>query len=291
MRILLFALETREETRKPLMTLTDALLEQPGFEIYRCGETVADNEIRYNDLPLIQSRQDLLDQRIDIIITAGGDGTMLKAAAFSGETGIPLLGYNLGRMGFLAVVEKDAIPMMIAALTEGQYQLEERTTLEVTSDPVIFPEGAFALNDFTILKRDNSSMIKIHATINGEFLNTYWADGIILATPTGSTGYSLSCGGPIIFPQSGNFVLTPIAPHNLNVRPIVISDDSMLEFRVEGRTDSFLCTLDSQYALINSEYKIRLKKNSFAIRLVRLSGHTFLKTLRDKLMWGLDMRN
>lgn len=284
MRILLFALETREETRKPLMTLTDALLEQPGFEIYRCGETVADNEIRYNDLPLIQNRQDLLDQRIDIIITAGGDGTMLKAAAFSGETGIPLLGYNLGRMGFLAVVEKDAIPMMIAALTEGQYQLEERTTLEVTSDPVIFPEGAFALNDFTILKRDNSSMIKIHATINGEFLNTYWADGIILATPTGSTGYSLSCGGPIIFPQSGNFVLTPIAPHNLNVRPIVISDDSMLEFRVEGRTDSFLCTLDSQYALINSEYKIRLKKNSFAIRLVRLSGHTFLKTLRDKLM-------
>lgn len=121
MRILLFALETREETRKPLMTLTDALLEQPGFEIYRCGETVADNEIRYNDLPLIQSRQDLLDQRIDIIITAGGDGTMLKAAAFSGETGIPLLGYNLGRMGFLAVVEKDSIPMMIAALTEGQY--------------------------------------------------------------------------------------------------------------------------------------------------------------------------
>lgn len=291
MRILLFALETREETRKPLMMLTDALLEQPGFEIYRCGETVADHEIRYNDLPLIQSRQDLLDQRIDIIITAGGDGTMLKAAAFSGETGIPLLGYNLGRMGFLAVVEKDSIPMMIAALTEGQYQLEERTTLEVTSDPVIFPDGAFALNDFTILKRDNSSMIKIHATINGEFLNTYWADGIILATPTGSTGYSLSCGGPIIFPQSGNFVLTPIAPHNLNVRPIVISDDSMLEFRVEGRTDSFLCTLDSQYALINSEYKIRLKKNSFAIRLVRLSGHTFLKTLRDKLMWGLDMRN
>lgn len=291
MRILLFALETREETRKPLMALTQALLGQPGFEVYRFGETVADNEIRYNDLPPIHSQQDLLDHRIDIIITAGGDGTMLKAAAFSGSTGIPLLGYNLGRMGFLAVVEKDSIPMMISSLVERQYQLEERITLEVTSDPVIFPEGAFALNDFTILKRDNSSMIKIHATINGEFLNTYWADGIILATPTGSTGYSLSCGGPIIFPQSGNFVLTPIAPHNLNVRPIVISDDSVLEFRVEGRTDSFLCTLDSQYALINSEYNIRIKKNSFAIRLVRLSGHTFLKTLRDKLMWGLDMRN
>jgi NAD+ kinase len=291
MRILLFALETREETRKPLMALTDALSDQPGFEIYRFGEPVAENETRYNELPLIQSQQELLEHRIDIIITAGGDGTMLKAAAFSGATGIPLLGYNLGRMGFLAVVEKDSIPMMISSLMEGQYQIEERITLEVTSDPVIFPEGAFALNDFTILKRDNSSMIKIHAAINGEFLNTYWADGIILATPTGSTGYSLSCGGPIIFPQSGNFVLTPIAPHNLNVRPIVISDDSVLEFRVEGRTDSFLCTLDSQYALINSDYKIRLRKNSFAIRLVRLSGHTFLKTLRDKLMWGLDMRN
>lgn len=134
-------------------------------------------------------------------------------------------------------------------------------------------------------------MIRIHTILNGEYLNTYWADGIILATPTGSTGYSLSCGGPIVFPQSGNFVLTPIAPHNLNVRPVVISDDSVLEFRVEGRSDNFLCTLDSQYGLVTPDHTITLKKNSFHIRLIQLKGHTFLKTLRDKLMWGLDMRN
>lgn len=290
MRILLFVLEVKAETKTAFFSFTKALLEQPKFNFFRYG-TLVTGDTRFDQLPSIGTQEELQSRNIDIIITAGGDGTMLKAAAFVGNAGIPLLGFNLGRMGFLAVVEKDAVRQMILTLEKGEYQIENRSTLQVISQPVLFQPGAFALNDFTILKRDNSSMIRIHTIINGEYLNTYWADGIILATPTGSTGYSLSCGGPIVFPQSGNFVLTPIAPHNLNVRPVVISDDSVLEFRVEGRSDNFLCTLDSQYDLITPDHTITLKKNGFNIRLVQLRGHTFLKTLRDKLMWGLDMRN
>lgn len=290
MRILLFVLEVREESKAAFLSLTKALLEQPKFKFFRYGNLIS-GDARFDLLPSILTHEELKIKGINMIITAGGDGTMLKAAAFSGESAIPLLGFNLGRMGFLAVVEKDAIRQMIHTLERGEYHIENRSTLQLISNPIIFQPGAFALNDFTILKRDNSSMIRIHTILNGEYLNTYWADGIILATPTGSTGYSLSCGGPIVFPQSGNFVLTPIAPHNLNVRPVVISDDSVLEFRVEGRSDNFLCTLDSQYGLVTPDHTITLKKNSFHIRLIQLKGHTFLKTLRDKLMWGLDMRN
>lgn len=290
MRILLFVLDVKEEVKNAFFSFTKALLEHPKFKFFRYGKLIT-GDARYDQLPPIQTREELKDQGINMIISAGGDGTMLKAAAFVGNTGIPLLGFNLGRMGFLAVVEKDAIRQMINTLEKGEYHIENRATLQLISNPVIFQPGAFALNDFTILKRDNSSMIRIHTILNGEYLNTYWADGIILATPTGSTGYSLSCGGPIVFPQSGNFVLTPIAPHNLNVRPVVISDDSVLEFRVEGRSENFLCTLDSQYGLVTPDHTITLKKNNFNIRLIQLKGHTFLKTLRDKLMWGLDMRN
>jgi len=291
MRILLFVLEVKEESKLTFNSFTRALLEQSKFQFFRYEGTLLSGEDRFNQLVPIQTKEELKTHGINMIITAGGDGTMLKAAAFVGDTGIPLLGFNLGRMGFLAVVEKDAIRQMISTLEKGEYHIENRSTLQLISHPVIFQPGSFALNDFTILKRDNSSMIRIHTILNGEYLNTYWADGIILATPTGSTGYSLSCGGPIVFPQSGNFVLTPIAPHNLNVRPVVISDDAVLEFKVEGRSDNFLCTLDSQHALVTPDHTITLKKNMFSIRLIQLKGHTFLRTLRDKLMWGLDMRN
>ncbi|MDZ4708256.1 MAG: NAD kinase [Saprospiraceae bacterium] len=290
MRVLLFVLEVKEESKTAFFSFTKALLEQSKIQFFRFGKLIT-GDARFDLLPPLYEQEELKTLGINMIITAGGDGTMLKAAAFVGNAGIPLLGFNLGRMGFLAVVEKDAVRQMITTLEKGDYHIENRSTLQVISQPVIFQPGAFALNDFTILKRDNSSMIRIHTILNGEYLNTYWADGIILATPTGSTGYSLSCGGPIVFPQSGNFVLTPIAPHNLNVRPVVISDSSVLEFKVEGRSDSFLCTLDSQYGLVTPDHTITLKKNSFNIQLIQLSGHTFLKTLRDKLMWGLDMRN
>ncbi len=284
-------MELKEEAKSTFKMLAQALLTTPGVDVFHYSTVGGESPMDDDLLPLLEPDVVLVDLHIDIIITAGGDGTMLNAAAWAGHTGIPFLGFNLGRLGFLAAIEKDSIQIMIYALKSGNYTLEKRTTLKMKSSPAIFEQDSFALNDFTLMKRDNSSMIRIHATMNGEYLNTYWADGIILATPTGSTGYSLSCGGPIVFPQSANFVLTPIAPHNLNVRPIIISDDSILEFRVEGRTDNFLCTLDSRYGLVTSDHHITLQKNNFQINLVRIEGFTFLKTLRNKLMWGLDQRN
>lgn len=171
------------------------------------------------------------------------------------------------------------------------YRLEERRTLYLESNLPLFGDTPYALNDFTILKRDTSSMITIHTFINGAYLNSYWADGIVVATPTGSTGYSLSCGGPIIFPGSGNFIITPVAPHNLNVRPIVMSDDTVISFEVEGRAENFLCTLDSRFEPITAAHQLAVRKNDFPIRLIHLQDVDFLDTIRGKLNWGQDTRN
>jgi NAD+ kinase len=200
------------------------------------------------------------------------------------------VGINLGRLGFLASIEQKVIREAFQKIKVGQYRLEERSMIYLDSSSPIFGDNLFALNDFTILKRDNSSMIIIHAFINGEFLNSYYADGLIVCTPTGSTGYSLSCGGPIVFPDSQNFIITPVAPHNLNVRPLVIADSSVISFEVEGRTENFLCTLDSRFELINQEFRLSVRKCQFGIRLVQLEEMSFSKTMRNKLMWGHDTR-
>ena len=227
----------------------------------------------------------------DYIITLGGDGTILAAVTHVRGTGVPILGINLGRLGFLATVGKEHIREAVGALVKGQFYIGERRTLGMDSEPGLFGEQPFALNDFTLLKRDTSSMITIHTYINGNYLNTYWADGIILATPTGSTGYSLSCGGPVVFPDSKNFVLTPVAPHNLNVRPLVISDSSVISFEVEGRAENFLCTMDSRFEVINSNHQIALRRGNFIIKMVHLNDVGFLETIRNKLTWGVDLRN
>ncbi len=287
MRVLLFSMELKEDARSIYQSLAEHLTEE-GFKLYQYTNT--DSSV-LDHIPLLSKKEQLREFNIDLILSAGGDGTMLKAVAFGGDSGIPFLGFNLGRLGFLAVIEKDGIQAVIRSLKAGHFEIDKRSTLSIKSNMPIFDHEVFALNDFTLMKRDNSSMIKIHTTLNGEFLNTYWADGLILATPTGSTGYSLSCGGPIVFPHSGNFVITPIAPHNLNVRPAVISDDSLLEFNVEGRSDNFLCTMDSTYGLVTSDHVIKITRNSFDINLLKIDGHSFLKTLRNKLMWGLDLRN
>lgn len=229
--------------------------------------------------------------RIDFVITLGGDGTMLHALTVIRDACVPMLGINLGRMGFLAGIEKDMIEKSITKLSNGQYTIEERSMLFLESHPHLFGDIPFALNDCTILKRDTSSMIVIHVYLNGEYLNSYWADGIIIATPTGSTGYSLSCGGPVIFPNSGNLVLTPVAPHNLNVRPLVISDTSVISFEIEGRADNFICTLDSRFELINADIQLAVRKNAFPAKLVQLQDMTFLRTMHQKLAWGADIRN
>lgn len=243
------------------------------------------------DVGSVSSHLDFDIKKFDLVITLGGDGTILKAITLIRDRKIPILGINLGRLGFLARVEKKNIEATIKLLALGRYEVETRSMLYLESSEPLFDNIPYALNDCTLLKRDTSSMITIHTFINGAYLNSYWADGIIVATPTGSTGYSLSCGGPIIFPGSGNFVITPVAPHNLNVRPIVIRDDSVISFEVEGRTDNFLCTLDSRFEVIDASIQLAVRKNDFPIHLVKLSDTGFLDTLRGKLSWGEDRRN
>ena len=230
-------------------------------------------------------------RKFDCLISLGGDGTILETTTVVRETKVPIMGINLGRLGFLASVSKEHIQRAIQLLKRGMYAINERKLLYLESNLPIFGETRFALNDCTLLKRDTSAMITIHTYINGAYLTSYWADGIIIATPTGSTGYSLSCGGPIIFPNSGTFVITPVAPHNLNVRPIVFSDDTVVSFEVEGRTENFLCTLDSRFETITSEHQLAVRKNNFTIRLIQMEGLGFLNTLRSKMAWGRDTRN
>jgi NAD+ kinase len=194
-------------------------------------------------------------------------------------------------LGFLANIGRDEIQGVIDAIAERKYVLDKRTLIHLEANVPLFGETPYALNEFSIHKRDTSPMIKIHTYLNGEFLNTYWADGIIVATPTGSTGYSLSCGGPVVFPESNSFVITPVAPHNLNIRPIVVPDDNIISFELEGRTDDFLVTLDSRKEIVSKEVQLAVKKETFDIKLVRLNENNFLQTLRSKLSWGLDKRN
>lgn len=235
--------------------------------------------------------EDFKEQGIDFVISLGGDGTILDVVTIVRDTGVPIMGINLGRLGFLAMIEKTRIEQALDALYSDSYTLDQRSIIYLESSPSIFGDKNFALNDFTILKRDTSSMVIIHTYVNGEFLNSYWADGIIVATPTGSTGYSLSCGGPIIFPKSGNFIITPVAPHNLNVRPIVLSDNAVISFEVEGRAKNFLCTLDSRYETIDSNFQLAVRKADFPINLVRFTDRNFLYMIREKLKWGIDSRN
>jgi NAD+ kinase len=230
-------------------------------------------------------------RQIKLFISIGGDGTLLETVSHIGEFEIPILGINTGRLGFLATISRDETERALAQVLKGSYSLDKRAVLRLESSNNIFGKQNFALNDFTIVKKDTSSMITIHTFINDEFLNSYWADGIIVATPTGSTGYSLSCGGPLIFPRSGNFVITPVSPHTLTVRPIVVSDDSEISFQVEGRSKKFLISLDSHIATIDSTVKLKVKKAGFKVNLIQLESNHYFKTLRQKLNWGLDIRN
>jgi NAD+ kinase len=232
-----------------------------------------------------------LPANTDMLFSLGGDGTLLDTVSFVGNSNTPLIGINLGRLGFLAAISEEELEEAILSLVRGSYTIEKRTLLHLDSSLPLFDGSPYALNEFTINRKDSSSMIKIHTFLNGEFLNTYWADGLIVATPTGSTGYSLSCGGPVVFPQTSSFVITPVAPHNLNTRPIVVPDDNVISFEVEGRANQFLCTLDSRTEAITSEVQLAVKKENFTISLVRPDEHNFLKTIRQKLYWGVDKRN
>jgi NAD+ kinase len=252
---------------------------------------IKDKIMLRRDVGIFDSYLDFKTHQFDFVITLGGDGTILDAVTVVRDFNVPILGINLGRLGFLAGINKNRIEEAIVSLRKGIYTIDTRKLLFLESNFPLFGELNFALNDCTILKRDNSSMITIHTFINGAYLNSYWADGLIIATPTGSTGYSLSCGGPIIFPNSSNFVITPVAPHNLNVRPIVIPDNAVVSFEIEGRAENFLCTLDSRFEVITAEHQLAVRRCDFSIRLVQVQEESFLYTLRDKLAWGRDTRN
>ncbi len=230
-------------------------------------------------------------QSIDFFFSLGGDGTLLEAVSLVGSLEIPILGINLGTMGFLATTAKSDIDLALTLFLDKKYELEGRALLHLSSNTELFEEQNFALNEVAILKRDTSSMIIVRCYIDGEFVNTYWADGLMVSTPTGSTGYSLSCGGPLVLSQSDSFIITPVSPHNLNVRPLVVSDKSEISFEIEDKGRSFLISLDSRSHTVSGTVKISLTKANFVVKLVKISGSIFFDTLRNKLNWGQDVRN
>jgi len=232
-----------------------------------------------------------LSDKTDIIFSIGGDGTFLKCVSLMQQKSIPILGINSGRLGFLAYISKEKISSVIDKIIEGQYAEEERTLIKIEGTTEIFKNFGYGLNELTVQKKDSSSMISIDVFINNKFLNTYWADGLIIATPTGSTAYSLSVGGPIIAPVSENFVITPIAPHNLTVRPIVLPDSSIITIKVHSRSENYLAALDFRSEILSSDCQITIKKADFKIRMIKPQNINFYTTLRNKLLWGLDKRN
>ncbi len=229
--------------------------------------------------------------KADFLISIGGDGTLLDTITLVRDSGIPILGINMGRMGFLSSISKMKIDEAIEQLLAGRFSLDSRTLIELKTEENLFGDLNYALNELTVYKKDPMSMLKIQAYVNDELLNSYWADGLIIATPTGSTAYSLSAGGPIILPGSQNFVITPIATHNLTVRPVVIPDDNEIRIRIVGRTKEFFVSLDSRSVPVDSSVELFIRKESFSINLVQMENENFFQTIREKLMWGLDIRN
>jgi NAD+ kinase len=232
-----------------------------------------------------------LNQQADFLISVGGDGTMLDTVVLVKDTNIPVLGINTGRLGFLANVSKNDLQLAISELAKGHFTIDQRSLLSLNSNDSTFAGENIALNDLVIHKNASSSMIVVHTFINGEYLNSYWSDGVIISTPTGSTGYSLSCGGPILFPKSSSFCITPIAPHNLNVRPIIVSDEHVISFEIEGRTNSFMVSMDSRTNVLPMGVQLAVRKAEFRFNVLKFNNENYLETLREKLMWGLDNRN
>ena len=227
----------------------------------------------------------------DFVISIGGDGTLLETITHVGSSEIPVLGVNTGRLGFLATTNKEMIAAALDYIENENFEIDSRMLLKVDSSEPVFDKLNYGLNEVTVLKQDTSSMITVHSYINDEFLNSYWADGLIIATPTGSTGYSLSCGGPVVLPQSQNLILTPVSPHNLNVRPLVVSNSCTITLEVESRSDYFMVSLDSRSKIMKAGLKLQVRKENFSAKLIKFDGYSFVNTLRKKLNWGLDVRN
>jgi len=291
MRIAIHGRDAHQKSTQFIESVIDYLTKQ-GVEVILSDkflQTFRSAQIR--NLKIKSFGPDVNLAKVDFFLSIGGDGTLLESVTYVGKSGVPVLGINTGRLGFLATVSREGVRSAIDNLLAGNFNTDERTLLHLTSDPKLFEDFPFALNDLTIMKKDSSSMITVHVFVDRELLNSYWADGVIVATPTGSTGYSLSCGGPLIYPHSESLVITPVSPHNLAARPIVISEDSEISFQIEGRSKKFLVSLDSRYETVSANVKLTVRKEKFKINLILLPGYTYFKTLRQKLNWGLDIRN
>ena len=267
----------------------------PDDQVYIEQEILSELQLRsdtFNSAKSFASFEDL-NTSYDVMLTIGGDGTLLKGITYVRSLQIPILGINAGRLGFLATAHKDDLPNVLEQLRKGDYQIVERSVIEAvfadTGEPV--DTVNFALNEITVTRKNTASMITVDTELNGDYLCSYWADGLIIATPTGSTGYSLSCAGPVILPTAKNFVLTPIAPHNLSARPVIIPEDAEVKLSISGREKKFLMSLDSHIKSIPNKQSIIVRKAPFVVKMIRLEGDSFIKTLRTKLLWGEDKRN
>lgn len=259
--------------------------------IYEPFYNVIKNHYKLSQDTLIFNEYLQLKNNADFLISMGGDGTMLDTLYYVRDSGIPILGINLGRLGFLANIGKEMIIPALSALCEGNFIIDKRSLVKIETPKNPFGEFNYALNEMTVYKKNPMSMITVKVFINDEFLNAYWSDGLIISTPTGSTAYSLSCGGPIITPESENFIITPISTHNLTVRPIVIPDTSIIKIQVDAREKDYYASLDSRSESFNSEVELIVKKEDFNINLLKLNNQNFFSTIREKLLWGIDARN
>jgi len=241
------------------------------------------------DLATFDQSDDL--SSFDFLFSLGGDGTILDSITYARASEIPIVGINLGRLGFLSTISRTDISEVMKRLEKKAFRIESRSLIHMDSNQGLFEPFNFGLNEMTITKKESSSMIVVHAYVDGSYLNSYWADGLIVATPTGSTGYSLSCGGPLVHPSEKNFIITPVSPHNLNVRPMIVSDQSKITFEIEGRSKEFLVSLDSRSVPVDETVEISLQREQFEAKLLRFADSDYFDTLRNKLNWGLDARN
>jgi NAD+ kinase len=290
MRIALYTKQFSPENQEYLLQIIQSLRQHEAKVFIHNSATNESPELKNHVDGTFESSLEL-KKNADYLISIGGDGTFLDTILLVKDSGIPILGINTGRLGFLANVTKNEYIKAIESLIKGHFELEKRNMLMLETDSEIFEGNKLALNDFVIHKKETSSMIIVHTYLNGEFLNSYWADGLIISTPTGSTGYSLSCGGPVIFPESSSFAITPISPHNLNVRPVIIPDSGVVSFEIEGRGTNFMVSLDSRSYTVNNTVQMAVRKCDYQLNVIKLHEKNYLETLREKLTWGKDQRN
>ncbi|MFC4722486.1 NAD kinase [Geojedonia litorea] len=294
MKIAIYGQSYQSNTQKSVQTLLHFLAKNPvevfiEQEFYGMISSQNEAQSDYKSFKVFKT----LDNSFDVLISIGGDGTILRAITFVRDLSIPIVGINTGRLGFLATIQTNEIEEAVSNILNGNYKISERTLLCVETQPENSDliEINFALNEIAVSRKNTTSMITVETHLNNEYLTSYWADGLIIATPTGSTGYSLSCGGPVITPDTDSFVLTPIAPHNLSARPLVIPNDTQIKLKVDGREEYYLISLDSRIATLPNKAIVTIKKAHFKIKMVELTHESFLDTLRKKLLWGEDKRN